>query len=268
MFKPLASTCVLSCVLFSHLPSYAADLAKPLVKVNDIIITQQDYDNYAKARAKHTHSKTIPNKEILIRELLQRELIRQDAVRKGLNQNPEFLRDIKYIEDNLLMAISMHDYLKKHPIDEAALQREYETQLAKLEIPNEYQVRHILLKTESEAKAIIAALKQGQPFSQLALKKTIDKGSAKKAGELGWITQSAVPQKFGTALTTLEMGKYTTTPVLSKSGWHVIQLDGMRQVPPTSFENVKNDLLVRLQNMQMNNYVGNLIKDADIKIIK
>jgi len=268
MFKPLASTCVLSCVLFSHLPSYAADLAKSLVKVNNTTITQQDYDNYAKARAKHTHSKTIPDKGTLIRELIQREVIRQDAVRKELDQNPEFLRDIKYLEDNLLMAMSMHDYLKKHPIDEAVLKRQYETELASLQIPNEYQVRHILLKTETEAKAIIAALKRGQAFKQLALEKSIDKGSAKKAGKLGWITQSAVPQEFGTPLTTLEIGKYTTTPVQSQSGWHVIQLDGMRQVPPSSFENIKNELLISVQNMQMNKYVGNLIKNADIKIIK
>ncbi len=264
MLKPLASTCVLSCVLLSPLPSYAASSAEALVKVNDTIITQQDYDNYAKARAKHTHSKRIPNRPILIQELVQREVIRQDAVRKGLDQNPEFQRDIKYIEDNLLMAMSMHDYLEKHPIDEAALQREYETQLAGLKIPNEYQIRHILVKTEAEANSIIVDLKQGQPFSQLAKEKSIDSGSANKAGELGWLSQSAV-KEFGTVLTTLEIGKYTTTPVQSQYGWHVIQLDGMRQVPPTSFENVKNELLVRLQNQQMNEYVGNLIKNADLK---
>jgi peptidyl-prolyl cis-trans isomerase C len=264
MFKPL-STCILSCILFTHLPSYAAEPGKALVKVNDTIITQQDYDNYAKARAKHTHSKTTPDKTTLIRELIQREVIRQDAVRKGLDKNPDFLRDIKYIEDNLLMAISMHDYLAKHPIDELALKRHYNSELARLEIPNEYKVRHILVKTKKQAQTVIAALTQGQSFSQLALENSIDKGSAKKAGELGWVTQSAVPKKFATALAKLEKGKYTTTPIRSQSGWHIIQLDEMRQVPPSSFENVKSELLFKLQNKQMNTYVANLIKKAKIK---
>ncbi len=148
------------------------------------------------------------------------------------------------------------------------LKAEYDRQIAQIKMPKEYKVRHILVKTEDEAKAIIAELEAGKNFGELAKEKSIDKGSAKQNGELGWLTKSKVVPAFGKALETLEKGKYTTTPVKSQYGWHIIQLEDSRSLPLPSFETVKDRIKILKQNQLLQQYMSSLIKPAKIEIIK
>jgi len=267
MFKPLASSCVLSCALLIPLSTYA-DSTDPVALVNDKTITQQDYDNYILVRAKQTGSNVTPDRQTLIDELVQRELLRQDAFKKKLDTEPEFLKKLEEIRDNLLMAMAMHDYLDKHPLDNTMLKNEYDQQLAHLKAPKEYQVKHILVKTETDAKAIIAELVEGKAFAELAQEKSTDTGSAKKGGDLGWIKKSDMVPEFGAALEKLEKGKYTTTPVKSEYGWHIIQLDDIRAVALPSFESVKERIRTAMQGQQMQQYVDELKKQAKVSILK
>jgi len=267
MFKPLASSCILSCALLVPLSAYAAP-SDPIALVNDKTITQQDYDNYISVRAKQTGSHVTPNKQTLIDELVQRELLRQDAFNKKLDTAPEFIKKIGEIRDNLLMAMAIHDYLDKHPLDDAMLKNEYDLQIAQINTPTEYQVKHILVKSETDANAIIAELVEGKAFAELAKAKSTDSGSAKKGGNLGWIKKSDMVPEFGAALEKLEKGKYTPTPVKSEYGWHIIQLDYIRTLALPSFESVKDKIRTAMQGQQMQQYVNKLKKLAKISVLK
>ncbi|HDN26718.1 MAG TPA: hypothetical protein ENG03_06410 [Thioploca sp.] len=264
MFKPL-SACVLSGALLVPL-SVSAAPTDPVVIINDKTITQQDYDNYVKARAEQTRSPHVKH-DVLVRELIQRELLKQDALNNNLDKQPEFVHKLNYMRDSLLMAMAMHDYLEKHSQDDAALRRLYDQQVAHIKVPNEYKVRHILVKTKKRAKAIIAELDEGQSFAKLAKEKSTDIGSAKNEGDMGWITKSTVGAEFGAAVEKLAKGQYTAAPVKSEYGWHIIQLDDLRGVALPSFESVKDRIRSAMQNRQMQNYVIGLRKQADIKII-
>jgi peptidyl-prolyl cis-trans isomerase C len=255
---------VLSGALLVPLSASAAP-TDPVLIVNGKTITQQDYDNYVKARAEQTH-RTGTKHDVLIQELIQRELLIQDALNNNLNKHPEFIQKLKYMRDSLLMAMAMHDYLEKHSLDDAALRRLYDRQVAHIKVPNEYKVRHILVKTKKKAKAIIAELDEGKSFAKLAKEKSTDIGSAKNEGDMGWITKSTIDPKFGATVAKLEKGQYTTAPVKSEYGWHIIQLDDIRRVALPSFESVKGRLRSAMQNRQMQNYVIGLRKKADIKI--
>jgi len=240
----------------------ADDPPAPVIVVNGITITQQDYDNYFKVRAKQ--SEITPDEQTLLEELLQRELLRQDAIEKKLDKHPKFIEKLRYLRDSMLMAAAMQDNLKQHPLDDATLRAEY----AMLEIPKEYKVRHILVETEEAAKAIIAELGQNKTFGELAKDKSIDTEAAKNNGDLGWITKQKVVPEFGDAMEKLEKGKYTTIPVKSKFGWHIIQLDETRNVALPSFESVKRQIINALENRQMQEYVRNLRKKAKFEILK
>ncbi len=263
--KPLVSGCILSYALL--IPAHAAS-TDPVVVVNGETLTEQDYDNYVKVRAKQANSNVTVDTQTLIEEMIQRELLRQDALHKKLDKHPEFIQKLKETQDNLLMAMGMHDYLEKHPLDDAALKKEYDKQLAKIEVPKEYKAWHILVESEAEAKAIIAELGKGKAFAELAQEKSTDTGSAKSGGDLGWITKSKVAPEFSAALEKLEKGKYTTTPVKSQYGWHIIQLDDMRDTPLPSFESVKERIRAGLQGKLMQEYVDGLRKTAKVEIIK
>ncbi len=265
MFKSVVRTCVLSAVFLLPLPSHAAPTDSVAI-VNGETITRQDYKNYAKARAEQTRANVTP--DVLLEELIQRELLKQDALKNGLDKRPEFIQKLEYIRNSLLMAMGTHDYLSKHPLDDATLKREYDKQVAKLKVPKEYKVRHILVKTETEAKAIIAELDKGKAFSKLANKKSRDTPSAKKGGRLGWMTQSKLISNFGTATAVKKLGKgkYTTNPVKSRFGWHLIQLDNIRTAALPPFKSVKDRIRAALQLQQMQTYVDELKKQAKIQI--
>jgi peptidyl-prolyl cis-trans isomerase C len=263
-FKPLVSVCVLSSALLVPLHAAPTD---PVAIVNGKTITQQDYDGYAKVRTKQTHGNVAPDRKILVEDLIQRELLRQDALRLKLHKHSEFIQKLKTMRNNLLMEMVMQDYLEKHPLDNAALKNKYDNLTAHLKA-NEYKVRHILVKRKAEAKTIIAELAEGKAFGKLASEKSKDAGSAEEGGDLGWITQSSVVPKFGAALVKLEKGKYTTNPVKSKFGWHIIQLDDVRSVALPSFKSVKERIRAALQSQQMQEYAIKLREKANVKMIK
>ena len=268
MFRPFVSTCVLSCALLASQQVNATPTDDAVVVVNGKTITQQDFDNYVKIRAQQTQAKEKPDDKTLIEELVQRELLKQDAIKNKLFEHPEFVKKINEMRDNLLMAMAMHVYLEEHPLDDAMLQREYQRQLASVPAPKKYQVRHILLKTETEAKAIITELANGKSFGALAKEKSLDTNSAENNGELGWITKSSIDPEFGAAMAKLEKGKYTTTPVMTQYGWHIIQVDDIAQMTTPPFESVKDQLKSALQGQLMQAYVEGLVKSAKVEILK
>jgi peptidyl-prolyl cis-trans isomerase C len=265
MFKLSIRTCLFSGVLLIAVPIHATP-NEPLAIVNGEVLTQQDYDNYVKERATQTQRRVTP--EILLEELVQRELLKQDALKNKLDQHPNFLRKLNEMRDSLLIAMAIHDDLEKHALDEAALKKEYDKQIAHREMPKEYQIRHILVKTSAEAEAIVAELTKGKAFGELAKEKSIDKPSAKKAGELGWMTKQQIDPKVGDVVEKMEKGQYTTEPVKSEFGWHIIQVDDIRSVALPTFESVKERIRATLQSQQMQNYVEGLKKQAEIKMFK
>ena len=91
----------------------------------------------------------------------------------------------------------------------------------------EYKLSHILVGTEDEAKAIAADLKQGKDFGTIAKEKSIDSGSSENSGELGWGNIDTYPKPFAEAVSNLRKGEISD-PVQTKSGWHIIKLEDIR----------------------------------------
>jgi len=128
----------------------------------------------------------------------------------------------------------------------------------------EYKVRHILVETEGEAKDIIGKLKKGEKFADLA-KASRDPGSKDRGGELGWATKANYVPAFSAAMIALGKGEYTTTPVKSDFGWHVIQLDDVRELKPPPFDEVKPQLVQRLRQQAVERHVLELRSKAKVE---
>ena len=129
----------------------------------------------------------------------------------------------------------------------------------------EYKARHILVKTEDEAKNVIAQLDKGADFAKLAKEKSIGP-SGKEGGDLGWFSPDNMVKPFADAAAALKVGTYSKTPVHTQFGWHVIKLEDTRPVSPPSFDELKNQLMNSWRNKMISAYLDRLRSEANVKI--
>jgi peptidyl-prolyl cis-trans isomerase C len=243
------------------------EASKPIAIINGQTLTQQDYDDYLKARSEQTGGHDQPTMTTVVEELVNRELIRQDALKQGFDKTPEFSRELENARNSLLTRKGVRTYLETHPLDDKRLQKEY-AELVLKTVPTEYKVRHILVDKEAEAVTLIKQLDAGADFATLAKEKSTDTVSADKGGDLGWIIEAQVAPQVGAALKTLAKDHHTAKPVKSQFGWHVVRVEDSRQVKPPSFESVKEKLRAMLQPQQLKEYIEQLKQTAEIKILE
>jgi peptidyl-prolyl cis-trans isomerase C len=224
-------------------PADAATPAKPpLVTVNGKPISEQLFEEYAKALARKPASELSAEDRAQIKENLVRvELIAQQAEKDGLTKDPDVATRLELSRLEVLQQSSAQKYLKAHTPTEAELRAEFEAQLASAPLV-EYQARHILVSSEEVAQKIIQQLKSGTDFATLAKRLSSDKQSAAKGGDLGWFGPRDMDPQITNAVALLKKGEITSTPVQTQYGWHVIKLDDTRDRPAPAFDDVKDRL--------------------------
>jgi len=189
-------------------------------------------------------------------ELNTRELLVREAKKKGLDKNAEVKNQMDLTAQTILVRAYVADWVKANPIPEAALHKEYDAIKSQMG-DKEYKVRHILVEKEDEAKDVIAELQKGTPFDKLAARSK-DPGSKDKGGDLDWNAPGNFVKPFSDAMVKLPKGKFTATPVQTQFGWHVIEVDDIREAKIPSFEEVKPQLQQRLQGQYLDVYFREL----------
>ena len=173
--------------------------------------------------------------------LVTRELILQEADKRGVIQNELVREQLEQARMSVLIAAVFEDYVAKEGVAEADLQAAYDSVKSQY-TGKEYHVEHILVEKESDAKAIIAQLKSGANFEEIAKAKSQDPGSAKNGGDLGWVSDKALVPEFSKAMVQLKNGQITEKPVKSQFGWHVIKMIDVRDVKAPSMDEIKDQL--------------------------
>ena len=196
-------------------------------------------------------------------------LVAQEAVKKGLDKTPETMDEIEMAKQSVLAQAYVQDYIKTNVIPDAQLNAEYDKLKAQAS-GNQFKARHILVKTEDEAKTIIAKLnKDPKSFDALAKAQSMDPGSKAKGGDLGWFDAHSMVAEFSAAVAKLEKGKFTQEPVKSQFGFHVIMLDDTRpstnSVPP--LEQIKAGLSQQLQQQNLKKMLDDMKAKAKIDIV-
>lgn len=260
-------------------PAPAAPAAKPAPKasskaaskapagavasVNGKAIPKSRIDFFLKQQAGQGMPDNEQTRRAIKENLVSQEVVAQEAEKKGFAKGADFRTQMDLTRQRLLIQAYMQDYFKQHPIKDEQLLAEYNKVKASRGGDKEYKARHILVDKESEAKDIIAQLKKGAKFEDLA-KQSKDTGSKDRGGDLDWNTPGTFVKPFADAMTRLEKGKYTETPVQSPFGWHVIQLEDVRQASFPSFDEVKPQLMNRLQEQEVQKLVQSLRSKAQI----
>jgi peptidyl-prolyl cis-trans isomerase C len=231
--------------------------------VNGVAIPAARIDAIVKSQAARGVPDTPQLRGEVREQLIVREIIAQEATRKGLAKNADVQAQLDLARQQVLWNAYIADFIKAHPIGDPQLKAEYE-KLKGARGDKEYKTRHILVEKEDEAKAVIADLKKGRKFEELA-KQSKDPGSKDRGGDLDWNSPAGYVKPFGDAMVRLEKGKYTETPVQTQFGWHVILVEDVRQAKFPTFEEVKPQLTERLQEQAFSRSVSDLRAKAKVE---
>ena len=197
-------------------------------------------------------------------EVSAREIFLQEAQKRGLDGSGDFKAQMELARQTILIRELFADYQKANPVTDAEIQAEYDKFVA-ANSGKEYKASHILVEKEADAKAIIAALKKGAKFEDLAKKQSKDPGSAAKGGDLDWANPASYVNEFTEALLKLEKGKTTDAPVKSQFGWHVIRLVDVRQAELPKLEEVKPQVAQQLQQQKLVKFQEDLRAKAKVE---
>ena len=247
----------------SSTPAVAKEDA--IAEVNGVYIAKATLTELEKEIAERSHGQKFP-KEKLVEELIQRELLVQDANKKQLGNSAEIIAQLDSAKKSLLTQADVQNFIKSNPVTDAEIKTEYDAKVAG-ENGTEYKARHILVKTEDEAKKIIAELDKGGDFAKIANKVSLDGKDTQNGGDLGWFVASQMVAPFSDAVIKLDKGQYTKTPVQTQFGWHVILREDSRAQTPPSLDSVKEQLLPYLQRKKVQDFVEGLRKSAKVEIL-
>ena len=236
--------------------------SKSITKVNGVAIPQSLLDVRVNAALAQGQPDTPELRNAVRDELINIQVLAQAANKSGLSKKADVVQQIDLSKLTILASAYIQDYIKKHPISEAALKQEYE-KINKQRGGKEYKVSHILVKTEDEAKAVVDQLKS-KKFEDVAMDKSQDPGSSVKGGDLGWAVPSNFVKPFADAMVALNKGQ-VSAPVQSQFGWHIIKLEDSRDLKVPSFDEVKPQLTQHMQQQMVQQVISEQRAKATIK---
>ncbi|PHM19441.1 MAG: peptidylprolyl isomerase [Curvibacter sp. PD_MW3] len=197
-------------------------------------------------------------------EVIARELFVQEAQKLGLDASEDFKSQMELTRQAILIRELFATFQKNNPVTDAEIKAEYD-KFAAANSGKEYRARHILVEKEDQAKAIIASLKKGAKFEDIAKKQSKDPGSGANGGDLDWASAGSYVKEFSDAMVKLGKGKTTETPVKSQFGYHVIRLDDVRDAQLPKLEDVKPQIAQQLGQQKLMKYQEDLRAKAKIE---
>ena len=239
-------------------------IAQNVAIVNGKAVHKTRLDALAQQVAKSGRPVTPEMEGQLREEVIAREVFMQEAEKQGIATSDEFKAQMELARQTLMIRELFANYQKANPVTDADLKAEYD-KFAAANGGKEYKARHILVEKEADAQAIIASLKKGGKFEDIAKKQSKDPGSGSKGGDLDWANPSSYVPEFTEALLKLKKGQTTDTPVKSQFGYHVIRVDDIRSAQLPAFEEVKPQIAQQMQQQKLAAFQEELRKKAKVE---
>ncbi|TXH60240.1 MAG: peptidylprolyl isomerase [Thiothrix sp.] len=205
------------------------------------------------------------DEKTMLEDLVVTELARQEANKSGLAEREDVQEKLNNFKDKLVLNTWMQEKAAALNITDEEIKAAYDKATAQMS-KSEYKARHILVKTQDEAKAILDELKAGKDFADLAKAKSTDT-SAQMGGDLGWFKTDSMVKPFAEAVVAIEPGQISVAPVETQFGWHIIKVEEKRDVKLPELENMKPQLKRQIEQEKMMAYMKDLRAKADVKVL-
>lgn len=245
-------------------PAAAAAKDGPVATVNGVQIPRQRLDLVVRQQTARGAQDGEKMRAQVRDALINNELLIQEANRSGIAKKAEVQQQIDLTRQEVIANAMVGEYLRTRPVSDAEIQKEYDRAKAQTG-DKEYKARHVLVATEEDAKSVLAELKKGGKFDDIAQKRSLDEGTRPRGGDLDWNVPSNFDKAFSDAMVKLEKGKMTEVPVRSRFGFHVIQLDDVRAVNFPPLAQVKPQIQQRLLGQRVDALIRELRAKAKIE---
>ena len=261
---------LLPCLALAQLPTKepakapAAASGPTLATVNGVAIPRQRLELVVKQQVARGAKDSAELRAQVREALINNELLIQEANRSGLARKAEVQQQIDLTRQEVIANAMVAEFVRSHPVSDADVQKEYD-RARQLTGEREYRARHILVAAEDDAKAVLAELKKGVKFEELAQKRSLDEGTRPKGGDLDWNVPSNFDKAFSDAMVKLEKGRLTDAPVRSRFGFHIIQLDDVRAVNFPKLDQVKPQIQQRIVGQRVDTMIRDLRAKAKIE---
>jgi len=202
--------------------------------------------------------------EQMRQHLIALEVFTQEADKLGLSSSDEFKAQMELARQTVLANQLIKEFEKKNAITDELLKAEYD-KFAAANGGKEIKARHILVDKEADATAIIASLKKGAKFEDIAKKRSKDTGSGSKGGDLDWANPSSYVPEFSAALQALKKGQLTDKAVKTQFGFHIIRVDDVREIKLPTFDEVKPQIADQMKQDKRGTYQRDLLGKAKVE---
>lgn len=241
----------------------SANDAELIATIDGYAISSAMFSFYARSRAQKDIPDLTPEEyEQLLDELIQLVLLSNAAKTGGLVADDEFAAELELLQLQTIARRQISAELERDPVTEAELRQAYEENLEQL-AGVQYKARHILVDAESDAQNLIAELQQGADFQELARAHSTGP-SGPDGGDLGWFSADRMVAPFATAVRAMEVGSYTTQPVQTRFGWHVILLEDKSDAVAPGLDAVRTDVTNMAEQQKVESYLERLRNNAMI----
>lgn len=252
----LAATCALAFPLH----------AKQIASVNGQAITDEQLNQFVTLLVEQGAQDSPELREQVKQEMIHRLVAVQAAQKAGIDKRPAVQQELELARQGILVRALIADHLEKNPISDDKIQAEYDKIKGTQADRKEYKVRHILVEDQKHAEDLLAQIKAKKiSFEDAATQHSIDPGSGKNGGDLGWGPASNYVPEFAEAVETLKKGEMGAQPVQSQFGWHIIQVDDERPVEFPALADVKPQLEEMMRQRQVMEFQKKLMDDAKIQ---
>lgn len=247
--------------------SSAQSQGDPLIaKVNGVEIRQSDLTMAEEDVGQNQQFQTMTEdakRDYLVSYLADVILASKAAEGKKVGDQKEFKSRLTFIRNKLLMETLLQQE-GKAALTPAATKKVYEEAVKSMGGEQEVRARHILVPTEDEAKAVLAEIKKGTDFAELAKQKSKDPGAAAEGGDLGYFSKDQMVPEFADTAFKLDKGQ-VSDPVKTQFGWHVIKVEDKRTKPVPEFDKVKDQVETYVVRKAQADYIHKLQESAKIE---
>jgi len=234
----------------------------PVATVNGTVVPEDMLQAYLRMRGQLDAD--APARETALRELADLVLLAQRARDEGLLERTSTQAELAVQRVSWIANQALAVFAEDHPVTDAEIAAEYDRQVERTG-RREFRLKHLLVPNRETAEALIARLRAGEPFADLESEQVEARGVS-AAGSIDWVNLAQVPAAFGPAVSELGEGEFTTTPVKSEYGWHVILLEDMRPFEPPALETVREGIRGTLARRKIEQYLGSLREEARIDL--
>lgn len=195
--------------------------------------------------------------------MIATRLVSSAGYAKGVDSSAEVKAQLATVKDELVAQAYVKQSVEPL-VTEDKIKARYDESVKQYKPQDEVRARHILVKTEAEAKDIIKQLKGGADFAKLAMDKSKDTGSAKQGGDLGYFPKTEMVKEFADAAFALKTGEISA-PVKTNFGYHVIKTEDRRKSAPPALDSVRAQIKNQLGSEMAQKLVQDLVKDAKVE---